>query len=158
LEFASLGELQKLTKFRIWLPTYIPGNLPFYKTWLADYANGNQNVRLLYSEPGNSPDANLRSVDIQMTKTDEIVSRDSITHQFRETALDVRQLQIRGDTGFAYWTRSGAMGNSAVLVWREGTFNFSVALFGAWPQPDESNPHGLDNILLAIANSLQAGK
>lgn len=155
LEFSNLSDLQKLTKFPIWLPTYIPDNLPFYKAWIADYANGNQNVRLLYSEPGNSLDANLKSLDIQMIMTDEIVSSDSITHQFKVTALDVREMQVRGQTGFTYWTRSGAAGNSAYLVWREGTFNFSISLFGAWPQPGESIPHGLDNMLLTIAKSLQ---
>ncbi len=158
LEFADLGDLQRLAKFHVWVPAYIPGNLPFYKAWLADYANGDESVRLLYCEPGPPRDANLKSVDIQMTESDQIVSSDSITHQSKATALDIRQVQVRSQTGFAYWTRSGAAGNSAVLVWREGRFNFSVALFGAWPQPDESNPHGLDTMLLAIANSLQAGK
>jgi hypothetical protein len=155
LEFSNLSDLQKLTKFPIWLPTYIPDNLPFYKAWIANYANGNQNVRLLYSEPGNSLDANLKSLDIQMTMTDEIVSSASISHQFKVTALDVREVQVRGQTGFTCWTRSGAAGNSAYLVWREGTFNFSISLFGAWPQPDESNPHGLDSMLFTIAKSLQ---
>ena len=155
LEFSNLSDLQKLTKFPIWLPTYIPDNLSFYKAWITNYANGNQNVRLLYSEPGNPLDANLKLLDIQMTMTDEIVSNDSITHQFKITALDVREIQVRGQAGFTYWTRSGAAGNSAYLVWREGTFNFSISLFGAWPQPDESNPHGLDDMLLTIAKSLQ---
>jgi hypothetical protein len=154
-EFSNLDDLQKATKFPILLPTYIPDNLPFYKAWIYDYTDNIQNVRLLYSEPGNSLDANLKSLNIQMIMTDEIVSIDSITHQFKVTALDVREVQVRGQTGFTYWTRSGAAGNSAYLVWHEGTFNFSISLFGNWPQPDESNPHGLDNMLLMIAKSLQ---
>jgi hypothetical protein len=155
LEFSNLKDLQKAAKFPIWLPTYIPDDLPLYKAWVTDYANGNQNVRLLYSEQGNSRDANLKSIDIQMTMTDETISNDSITHQFKVTALDVREVQVRDQMGFTYWTRSGAAGNSAHLVWREGSFNFSIVLFGAWPQPDESNSHGLDNVLLMIARSLQ---
>lgn len=154
-EFSSLSDLQKVTKFPIWLPTYFPDNLPFYKAWINNYANGDQNVRVLYSEPGNSPDANLKSLDIQMTLTNEIISSDSIAQQFKITALDIREVQVRGQTGFTYWARSGAAGNSAYLVWREGNINFSISLFGAWPQPDESNPHGLDDMLIKIAKSLQ---
>jgi hypothetical protein len=155
LEFSNLSDLQKVTKFPIWLPTYIPDNLPFYKGWISDYANGNENIRLLYSEHGYSLDANLKSLEVQMKMTDEIISRDSISHQFKVIALDMQEVQVRGQTGFTYWTRSVAAGNASYLIWREGTFNFSVSLFGAWSQPDESNPHGLDNILLMIAKSLQ---
>jgi hypothetical protein len=154
-EFASLSDLQKVTKFPIWLPTYLPNNLPFYKAWITNYANGDQNVRVLYSDPGNSLDANLKSLDIQMTMTDEAISRDSIAQQFKITALGLRDVQVRGQTGFTYWVQSGAAGNLAVLTWREGKINFSISLFGAWPQPDESNPHGLDDMLIKIAQSLQ---
>jgi len=67
------------------------------------------------------------------------------------------EIQV-GFTGASPMQQSGAAGNSAYLVWREGTFNFSIALFGAWPQPDESNPHGLDNTLLIVAKSMQTVK
>jgi hypothetical protein len=79
--------------------------LPFYKAWIFDYPNGTENVRLLYSEPGNSLDANLKSLDIQMTMTVEIFSNDSISQQFKITALDVREVQVRGQTGYTYWTQ-----------------------------------------------------
>ena len=158
LEFTDLNELQKASKFPIWLPASIPDNLPFFKSWVADYANGDQNVRLLYSEPGNLPDANLKSLDIQMTRTDEGVSRESLSNQFKIIALDVEEVQVRGQTGFTYWTQSGAAGNSACLAWREGKLNFLLTLSGDWPQPDESNPHALDATLVKIAESLQSGK
>jgi hypothetical protein len=137
------------------LPAYIPNDLPFVKGWISDYANGSENVRLLYSQAGNLMDANLKSLDIQMTMTDEIVSSDSIAQQFKMTALDIRPVQVRGQTGFTYWTQSGGVGNSVHLDWREGGLNFSISLFGAWPQPDESNPHGLDDVLIQIAGGLQ---
>ena len=155
LEFVNLSDLQQAAKFPIWLPTYIPDNLPFYKGWISDYANGDEHVRLVYSEAGDSPDANPKSLDIQMEKADEIISMDSITEQSKVIVLDVREVQVHGQTGFTYWTESLVAGNSAYLVWREGTINFSVSLSGDWPQPDESNPHGLDNMLLTIARSLR---
>jgi hypothetical protein len=154
LEFSNLSDLTKATKLQIWIPTNIPDNLPFYKAWITDYANGNQNVRLLFAKPGISLDANSKSLDMQVMVTDEIVSRNSITHQFKVIALDVKEVQVRGQTGFTYWTKSVAAGNSAFLVWREGTVNFSLSLFGNWPPPDESNTHGLDNMLLMIAKAL----
>jgi hypothetical protein len=67
--------------------------------------------------------------------------------------LDV---QVRGQTGFTYWTRSAAAGNSAFLVWGEGKINFFLSLSGNWPDPDENHPRDLDEILLGIAESLRA--
>jgi hypothetical protein len=154
LEFTDLNELQKAGKFPIWLPAYIPDNLPFFKGWVTDYANGDQNVRLLYSEPGNLPDANLKSLDLQMTQTDESVSRDSLTHQFKIIAMDLQEVQVRGQPGFTYWVQSGAAGNFACLAWRAGKLNFLLTLSGDWPQPDGSNPHGLDATLVKVAESL----
>ena len=158
LEFTDLNELQKASKFPIWLPASIPDNVPFFKSWVANYANGDQNVRLLYSEPGNLPDANLKSLDIQMTQTNEGISRESLSNQFKIIALDVEEVQVRGQTGFTYWTQSGAAGNSACLAWREGKLNFLLTLSGDWPQPDGSNPHALDATLVKIAESLESRK
>lgn len=155
LEFSTIPDLLRSARFQIMVPTDIPENLSFYKAWSTDYTNGDQNIRILYSEPGNALDANLKSLDIQMTMTDELVTRDSIVHQYKLTPLDVQEVQVRGQTGFTYWTQSGAAGNSACLLWREGNVNFSISLFGNWPPPGESNPHGLDNVLIMIANSLQ---
>lgn len=64
-------------------------------------------------------------------------------------------MQVRGQTGFTYWTQSGAGGNSSILTWREGICNIRLSLFGDWPQPDDMNPHRLDDLLIAIAESLQ---
>ncbi|MGD0574970.1 MAG: hypothetical protein ABSB61_06330 [Anaerolineales bacterium] len=88
-EFSNLSGLQKAAKFQVWLSTYVPGNLPFYKAWIADYADGSENARVLYSAPGDPLDANLKSVDIQMTETNQPVTFDSITHQFKLIALDI---------------------------------------------------------------------
>jgi hypothetical protein len=130
-DYSNLSELQEDTDFPIWLPAYIPDNLPFCKGRIADYANGDQNVMLVYSEPGNSRYPKRRSLSIQMTMTDEIISSDSIARQLKVTALDIREIQVRGKAGYAYWTRSVSTGNSAYLVWREEEFNFSLSLSGA---------------------------
>ena len=157
-EFSNLSNVQQAARFPVWLPAFIPETLPFYKAWVSDYADGSETIRIVYAEPGDPLDANLKAVDVQLTQTDQGLSRDSITHQFKVNALDVREVSVRGQTGFTYWTRSGAAGNSAILVWREGVVKISVALHGDWPQPDENNPHGLDGTLLKIAASLQTTK
>jgi len=101
-EFSDLSAVQKAARFPIWLPGSIPENLPFYKAWISDYTDGSENVRVVYLEPGDPLDANLKSLDIQMTETNQLLTLDSITHQFRETALDVREVQVRGQTGYTY--------------------------------------------------------
>jgi hypothetical protein len=158
LEFASLDDLLKTARFPIMVPTSIPDNLPFSKGWTTDYANGDQNIRLLYSEPGNALDANIKIIDIQMKMTAELVTRQSIASQYKITPLDVQDVEVRGQTGFTYWTQSGAAGNSASLTWREININYTISLFGNWPPPDNSNPRGLDNLLITIANLLQIVK
>lgn len=158
LEFASLDDLLKTARFQIMVPTSIPDNLPFSKAWTTDYANGDQNIRLLYSEPGNALDANIKLIDIQMKMTAELVTKETIAAQFKIAPLDLQGVEVRGQTGFTYWTQSGAAGNSASLTWREVNINFTISLFGNWPAPDNSNPHGLDNLLITIANSLQIMK
>ena len=155
LEFSDLSAAQKAAKFPLWLPGSIPDDLPFYKAWISDYADGSENVRLFYQEPGAPLDANLKSLDIQMTETNQLLTLDSITHQFKETALDVREVQVRGQTGYTYWIQSGAAGNSAILTWREGTVDIRISLSGDWPEPDASHPHTLDDLLLKIAGTLQ---
>ena len=154
LEFSDLSAAQKA-----WFPVGLPGsildNLPFYKAWVSNYADGSENFRMLYMQPGDPLDANLKSVDIQMTRFNQPLSLDSITHQFKETPRDVREVQVRAQTGYSYWGSSGAGGNFAVLTWREGDVNFRIALSGNWPQPDASHPHALDDLLLKIADSLQ---
>jgi hypothetical protein len=155
LEFSNLSEAQKAAKFSIWLPGFIPDDLPLYKAWISDYADGSENVRIFYQEPGAPLDANLKSLDIQMTETNQPVTLDSVTHQFKETALDVCEVPVRGQAGYSYWTPAVAAGNSAVLTWREGTVNIRISLSGDWPEPDASHPHGLDSTLLKIAESLQ---
>jgi hypothetical protein len=155
-EFIKLSDAQKAATFPILTPTFIPDSLPFYKAWVSDYDDGSQHVRILYTVPSDKLDANQKGVDIQLTKTDAPVTLDSVTHQFRETARDVREAQVRGQAGYIYWSPAVAAGNSAMLMWREGRINIKVSLYGAWPQPDENNPHGLDNLLLKIAESLKA--
>jgi hypothetical protein len=154
-EFSSLSEVQPAAKFPVWLPQFVPASLPFYKAWISDYVDGRETVRIVYREPGDPLDAKLKTVDVQLTKTDQDLSRDSVTHQFKVEALAVRDVSVRSQAGFTYWTRSGAAGNSASLVWREDGINVSVTLYGDWPQPDEHEPHRLDDTLLKIAESLQ---
>jgi hypothetical protein len=154
-EFSDLSAAQKAARFPLWLPGSIPDDLPFYKAWISDYADGSENIRVSYLEPGDPLDANLKSLDIQMTETNQPLTLDSIMHQFRETPLDVREVQVRGQTGYSYWMPSGAAGNSAVLTWREGTVDIRISLSGDWPEPDASHPHALDDLLLKIAESLQ---
>ena len=156
LEFAKMSDAQEAATFSLLTPAFVPDNLPFYKAWVSDYDDGSQNVRLLYTVPSDKLDANQKALDVQLTKTDAPVTLDSVTHQFRETASDVREVQVRGQVGYTYWSPAGAAGNSAVLTWREGNLNVKVTLFGAWPQPDEKSPHRLDSLLMKIAQSLQA--
>jgi len=155
LEFSDLSAAQKAAWFPVGLPGSVPEDLPFYKAWISDYADGSENIRVVYRAPGDPLDANLKSIDIQMTRIDQPISLDSITHQFKETPQDVREVPVRGQTGFSYWIPCGAAGNSAVLTWREGTVNFRISLSGDWPPPDTSQPHALDGLLLKIADSLQ---
>ncbi len=155
LEFSDLVNLQKAALFPVWVPRFIPDHFPFQRAWVSDYPDGTEMVSINYAAPGDPLDANRKMLAYWMTKSDEAVSRYSVSHQFKINALDVREVQTRGQTGFTYWTRSVAAGNSAVLTWREGGFNLQISLYGAWPQPDESNPHGLDSLLLRVAASLQ---
>ncbi len=155
LEFSDLAEAQAAATFPLWLPALIPDDLGFYKAWVSNYVDGSENVRILYAEPGDTLGASRKMLDLQMTRTEEGVSRDAIARQLKVSALDVREVQVRGQTGSTYWTQSVAGGNSSVLTWREGTFNIHLSLFGDWPQPDEDNPHRLDDLLIEIAESLQ---
>ena len=155
-EFAELSDAQNAATFPLLTPTFIPENLPFHRAWASDYEDGSQSVRILYTVPSDKLDANQKMVDVQLTKTDAPVTLDLVTHQFKVTALDVRDVQVRGQTGYTYWSPAVTAGNSAVLMWREGQLNIKITLFGAWPQPDKSNPHRLDDLLLKIAESLRA--
>jgi len=155
-EFAKLSDAQNAATFPFLTPTFVPGHLPFYKAWVSDYDDGSQSIRILYTVPSDKLDANQKMVDVQLTKTDASVTLDFVTHQFKVIALDVRDVRVRGQTGYTYWSPAVAAGNSAALMWREGQLNIKVTLLGAWPQPDESNPHRLDDLLLEIAESLRA--
>lgn len=155
LEFSDLSAAQKATWFPVGLPGSIPEDLPFYKAWISDYADGSENIRVVYMEPGNPLDANLKSIDIQMTRTNQPISLDSLTHQFREMPQGVREVAVREQTGYSYWIPSVAAANSAVLTWREGTVNFRISLSGDWPQPEANHPHALDDLLLKLAKALQ---
>ena len=155
LEFSDLSAAQKAARFPLRLPGSVPDDLPFYKAWISDYADRSENVRLFYQELGDPINANLKSLDIQTAETNQPLTLDSINHQFRETQLDLRQVEVRGQDGYSYWIPSEAAGNSAVLIWREGTVDIRISLSGDWPQPDASHPHALDDLLLKIAGSLQ---
>lgn len=155
-KFTNLSDAQKLASFPIMAPTDIPDNLPLAEGWVFNFEDGSQTVRILFADPESpaaSPDQ--KAVDVQLTKTNAPVTLDSVTHQFRETALDVREVEVRGSVGYTYWSPSAAMLNYAVLIWREGSLNFRVTLFGDWPQPTAVNPHGLDQLLLRIGESLK---
>lgn len=155
LEFSDLTEAEAAATFPLWIPAFIPDDLGFYRAWVSNYADGSENIRILYAEPGEPRDASRKMLDLQMTRAEEVISRETITRQLKVNVLDVREVQVRGQTGFTYWTQSGAGGNSSILTWREGTCNMRLSLFGDWPQPDEMNPHRLDNLLIEVAESLQ---
>jgi hypothetical protein len=155
LEFSDLADAQAAASFPLWTPAFIPDDLGFYKAWVSNYADGSENIRILYAEPGEPRDANRKILDLQMIRTEEVISRETITRQLKVNALDIREVQVRGQTGFTYWTQSGAGGNSSILTWREGICNIRLSLYGDWPQPDEKDPHRLDDLLIAIAESLQ---
>jgi hypothetical protein len=156
LEFSDLADAQAAATFSLWLPAFIPDDLGFYRAWVSNYADGSENVRILYAEPGDTlRDASRKMLDLQMTRTEEVISQEAITRQLKVNVQDVREVQVRGQMGFTYWTQSGAGGNFSVLTWREGKFNNRLSLFGDWPQPDDVNPHRLDDLLIEVAESLQ---
>lgn len=156
IEYSSLDKLQAEAPFPLYLPGYLPPEVSFYKAWVSEYANGDQNVRILYEEPGDPRYALLKAVDIQMRLTESILSLDSLLNQPKANPLDILEVTVRGHQGFTYWQRSVAMGNWATLAWRENTINFTISLYGDWPFPSEDNPHILDPLLLRIAESLEA--
>lgn len=154
-EFSDLTAAEAAASFPLWIPAFIPDDLRFYRAWVSNYADGSENIRILYAKPGEPRDTNRKMLDLQMTRTEEVISRETITSQWKVNALDIREVQVRGQTGFTYWTQSRAGGNSSILTWHEGTCNIRLSLFGNWPQPDEMNPHRLDDLMIAIAESLQ---
>jgi len=83
------------------------------------------------------------------------VTMESLTSIFKEVAWDILPVTVRGQAGFTYWMPSVAAGNSAWLAWNEGDLAITIALYGNWPQPDEANPHGLDELLIHIAESFR---
>ena len=113
LEFSDLNEAQTAVMFSIWLPNVIPDDLPFYKAGISDYADGSENVSIVYLEPGDPLDANLKMFDIQITRTDEPVSYETITHQFKVNTLDVHEVQVRGRTGFTKRGETWGFANGA---------------------------------------------
>lgn len=153
-EFRGLQDMRAAAAFPVPVPTFVPETLPFSKAWVFEYGDGSNAVRILYRQPGDGLDANLKTVDILVTKTNQPVTIDSVTHQFRQTAWDVHEVQVRGQAGYAYWSPAAAQGNSAVLTWREGGLNLQITLLGDWPQPTEQHPRDLDGLLLKIAESL----
>ena len=147
--------LRKTARFPIWMPGFVPKGLLFQRGYIEDYANGSQNVELFYSALGDQTDINLKTMVIVMSEPGQPISLDSIFHQFKVTILDVREIQVRGQEGFSYWTPCGACNNSAVLFWREDNVDFRITLNGNWPAPDDSHPHALDAVLLLIAEGLK---
>jgi hypothetical protein len=156
LEFSDLTEAEAAATFPLWIPAFIPDDLGFYRAWVSDYADGSENVRILYAEPGDTlRDPSRKMLDVQMTRTEEFISQEAFTRQLKINLRDVREVQVRRQIGFTYWAPSVAGGNFSVLTWREGQFNLRLSLFGDWPPPDEMNPHRLDGLLIKIAESLQ---
>ena len=154
-EFSSLEAALRAAGFPIMAPGFIPADLPFSKGWLMDNADGSETVQLNYVEPGNHLDANIRSVFVSQTRSNQAITPAVAVQQRREVAWDVQKVQVRGQSGFSYWSPGNASGNSAHLIWHEESINYEIDLYGNWPQPDESNPHRLDSLLLQIAASLQ---
>jgi hypothetical protein len=156
LEFSNLKALQKTASFPIWLPGFVPKGLQFQRGYISDYADGSQDIELFYSEPGDLTDINLKTMMIEMSEPGQPISLDSIFNQFKETAWDVREIQVRGQAGFSYWSPCGACSNSAVLFWHEDNVDIHITLFGNWPAPEESHPHSLDEVMLLVAEGLKA--
>jgi hypothetical protein len=154
-EFTDLKTLQEQAAFAIWTPSFVPEELPFLKGWLAEFTDGSQEAALLYSEPGDPLDAHLKGLQIHITKTSQPITRESISQRLKSNPQDLLDVTVRGQPGFTYREPSTAAGNMACLEWRKGGFNFSITLSGDWPQPDESTPHGLDPLLIQVAEGLQ---
>ena len=158
LVFSSLEAARSAAGFPLMAPGFIPADLPFSGGWLMDNADGSETVQLNYVESGNPLDASLRYVFVSQTRSNQPITPAAAVQQRREVAWDVQIVQVRGQSGFSYWSPGNASGNSAHLIWREGSINYEIDLYGNWPEPDESNPHRLDSLLLQIAASLQSLK
>jgi hypothetical protein len=155
LEFSNLKALQKSARFPIWLPGFVPKGLLFLHGYISDYADGSQDIELFYSEPGDLTDINLKTMMIEISEPAPPITLDSIFHQFKLTAWDVREIKVRGLDGYSYWTPYGAMTNSAGLFWHEDNKDIRITLNGNWPAPDESHPHSLDEVMLLVAEGLK---
>jgi hypothetical protein len=158
-EFNDLLSAQQIALFRILAPEVIPENLPLSKISVDDFADNHQEIRLVYGALDSVPNANDRLLTVKLSNSSEPVTPESVTHMFKTVALDMRETSVRGQTGYLYWTRSVAGGNSASLAWLdEGALdklNITLCLSGDWPAPDEQNPHRLDTLLLQTAESLK---
>jgi len=155
-EFSELSAAQRAAGFALWVPSSVPDSLPLEKVWVWTWANGDRRVRILYAAPGDALDANRKSLDVRLDRTAEAVSAATLQRDPKGVVpMDLQEVQVRGHSGYAYWLRSVAAGNSAELAWREGALNITVSLYGDWPAPSEKSLHGLDAMLLSVAESLQ---
>ncbi|TKJ29439.1 MAG: hypothetical protein CEE40_08505 [Chloroflexi bacterium B3_Chlor] len=159
LELTELTEAREVATFPLLVPAFVPEGIPLHMIRVSDYADDTQNVRILYLEPGGTlyeiVHGGKKMVDVQLTMTEIPVPLDSIARMSYGNVLDIREVQVRGQVGYTYWSRSVSAGNWATLTWREGALDIRVSVIGPWPQPHEYNPHGLDETLLRIAESLQ---
>ena len=48
------------------------------KSWVSEYADGSQQVGLVYSAPGDPADATIKRLFVQMTRTDKPLTLESI--------------------------------------------------------------------------------
>jgi hypothetical protein len=156
-DFTTLAEAQFAARFTLLAPSFVPEGLMLNKVSVNDYADGSQTVFIAYAEDftGEKPDANVKGMLIRLTIGSSLITMDSLTSIFKETVLDILSVTVRGQVGYTYWMPAVAAGNSAWLAWNEGDLTITITLYGNWPQPTEDDPHGLDETLLQIAESLK---
>ncbi len=151
----SGSEAQQAVGFTILAPSPVPNDLPLSQINVCNYPDGKQFAQLIYYVPSpQDPHSGNPGINLIETSPEEAITPEGLANQFRIPALDLHEAQVRGTTGYLYWTSSVSGGNAALLEWNEGGVSYRLSLSGNWPQPSEQNPRLLDQTLLDIANSL----
>lgn len=131
-------------------------------------------MRALYAAPGDALDANRKSLDVQLDRTAEAVSAATLQRDPKGVVpMDLQEVQVRGHTGYAYWLRSVAAGNSAELTWREGALP-ATSIVDGWTGTivaldpmaqyddyflrDDGERYGIDGSLAGLTSQIESAR
>jgi len=157
MAFPELAPAVQAAGFPLLVPDRVPGDLPLDSAWVWSDSGG-RDTRLLYSAHCPPLDASCRMLDVRLTYNPGLAADTPLPPPAGKSQAqwDPRPVQVRGHAGYTWWEPAVAMGNAAVLSWREDHVTIELRLYGDWPEVGEKDPHALDDVLLQIAESLQA--